>query len=278
LTILGKLEAAVLVLSVSSSLFFYEQLQAQKRDAAKQQNAIVVADAAAIGAVNAKLVTQTAAVAAVSAENQDFVKKLAAAYKQLKVSESIGSKVVVTEVIKTVPGAAAGEYDLSYNRGTFKLPEGLLNLTQSFSYSAVVALTPDGSGRILKDSFVELDPVTGLAIPGATSSLRTNFLFTKADLATPPSVFHVKGVGGLSDAGFVLGAQVLNLEKYSGFFARLTLGGHASYSEQSRDAGLAAMLGYRLFNTNLHVGPTYGIIFGKPGGRIGAAIVLEVTR
>lgn len=301
-----KSQIPTLVFGVGA-VYFYEQAQAARRETRIAVDAAVVEKALADGAIQGLKVSQAKIVADLSAGNAKLIADLQIIDKRLKLAESIIVKAtghVVSPSIKFATAKTSGPVttfhstngsgaDLNvqgewswtelHHRAIFSLPKAEFTLSQKYMVNGVILTTPAGDGKLLNVDLHEYDPVTGEEIETAVQ-LETKFEFTTEALQkTTASMFHLRGVGGFGTQGFAGGIQFFNLERFKvPFFNKLNLGVFVSYNPkepkigQSRSKwGAPLFLGYRLFNSNVSVGPTYDFFRGQHWG--GVALI-EINR
>jgi hypothetical protein len=178
---------------------------------------------------------------------------------------------------KPAPGAPA--LADHYNRWTIRA-DGTMDRNESFSYDAAFVTSPDGTARVVKERFVEHDPVTGLAILDEQAPrFETHFSFAPEEKPAVAAL-HPRVVAAADMAlRFGGGIQFLNGERLRWpIINKLNVSAIALYDKAAKSGTGALALGYRLGKTNFSVGPYYGITL--PGGAtsIGLAGTLEVTR
>jgi hypothetical protein len=234
------------------------------------------------GAIAGKLESQARVIAAQTQTIQDFVKRTQAIDANVKTVAGVVSKILTrgaetlrpeSPVVGTLPSAVFHD---DYHRFTFALPEAKFSWQQSYRYNAIFLTNPNGT-KVMRDEFVELDPMTGAAIPGTPPKLETSFTFTKDEPSVP--ALHLRMVGGVESHGNVLvGVQLVNLERYSTPVLRnLNLGALLAYDRRAVAGTAAGYVGYRLFNSNVSAGLYYGA--STAGGTVsGLLLTINITR
>lgn len=276
----SHLLALGLALGVGYLLVVNARLQHEVNEAlvAKQQ---AFQQAATADGWKATAVASQSAMAAQVAALQASIEKLR------KAGGTVASTQHTTATIHdTVPAAhdvVAGEWHDEYHRFHLNIPTGILTRDQLFTYDAAVAIGPDGSTRVLKESFEELDPTTRLVVPGPSPRLESHLSFAK-DLGPAVPVFHPRVVAAIGLTGAPGGGvELLNLERLKApVLSNLNLSALALYDAKNSDAQVGGMLGYRLrfpfFDSNISVGPSLMYSLKRGTTSVGAAVTIEVTR
>lgn len=262
-----------------------EKFRAQALAAQKAQDQAIADLGKKLGAVQGQLESSGQITSNLSHDLQDIAKQLAAI--GASPTQHTGTDVHVGEgtvlnptgppIIQPQTGEITGTWSDPHNRFTFHLPSQVFDANQRFKYEAVVFTSKDGKTSLLKDSFAEVDPVTGLVIPEAVVKLDTKFEFVNQKI-DPTPIFHLRMLGGIDQtASPILGAELFNLERLDTPVIRnLRWGVLGGYDPKKEVGFFGATMGYRVFG-NVALGG-YWSINTKAAARLGALVTVELTR
>lgn len=202
-------------------------------------------------------------------EQIKFFKSLRGVDKKAGVESVSHTGVTIKD---TAPGVVTKDYvEDVYHRFHFDLPSGLLHREQKFTLSLLTIRGVDGAYRVQKADFKEFDPKTGEEIPLTNVAYSGTYEFVE-EHAEGAGPWHLRAVAAVAYP-WGLGAGIeVNPYKH------LTLAGLLLYQPDEKAVVGAVGAGWRLFNSNVAVGPYLGI--SSKGGIVsgGAMATIEVTR
>lgn len=254
------------------------RLDAQIKKLQEAQNAALIQMGAKLGAVQGQLESSSKLNDEMSAELKNVIQQLGAVTTQHQTSTSTVSETTTLEPQGPVsPGTITGIWSDAHKRFTFSLPTAEFDSNQRFRYEAAVVTSADGSTKLLKDTFYELDPATGEVIPEAKTRLETHFSFSKEPGSVTP-MLHLRLIGGIDQtASPIIGAEIFNLESLTTPVLRnLQFGVMGGYDNRNSVGFFGGALEYRIFG-NVSIGGYYSVdTHGAP--RPGALLTVELTR
>jgi hypothetical protein len=254
----GAVAAAFLALGIEIAILRHE-LAARDRTI----EAAVAEKAAALGFAQAQLESEKRLTAKLTAGQKSDLAALKKVDARVKPVEHAHTDVTISGT------APVGD-------GRFTLSPDCLTVTRNerFSLDLLVVKGVDGKARLAKSEFHELNPVTGIVIPGTQAKLTTSLEYVEEEPAAPP-FFHPRALAGVGYLGQVgAGVELLNGERLGGVWAHTNLSLLGLYNTQKHTVQGAAVLGFRPFDWNVSFGPA----FFYPSGGLGAAATIELTR
>lgn len=226
--------------------------------------------AAALGGADVQIANQKALIAALSASNKDFVAGIQAkapsavpvVHFAAIATEVEPAQNVVLEHLKPVPVSVTQ-----------------LAKPQVFRLDGVILRNANGKLELGQITMDELDPDTGRVLP-KTFHLESKIQVSDsvANLGGNQSpVLHPRLVGGVDQHGFpLLGVELVNGERFGGILAHMNLSVFGVYDVKNKTASVGSSLMWRLWNSNVSLGPA---VFWRPGHTtLGAAATIEITR
>ncbi len=159
-----------------------------------------------------------------------------------------------------------------WNRFKVNTADCSFTIRQKFLWEGRLLRGVDGKTRLYKDSLIELDPVTGLPIPGPAPELRSEIQVS--DETAPEKVFGLKVLGGV-DERLAPGLGLQAAEKW-----RLSLRAMGFYAPKDQDLRGQLGLGYRpkipWFDSQVSIGGGIGLSTKKSGLIYGAHLTVPI--